>query len=344
MGGVARKNFRLFRKLCGDETLKNVLIVTNMWDEVDPAIGAARERELAEKDVFFRPALEKGARMVRHQNTVESAHSIVREIIGFPAVPLQIQLETVDEHKKLVDTDVGQDVKTELDKAEAKHLNELDGLRSTVQELLAENAAKHHEEIQELRDSMGGLQGQLAKVRAQAEQLLEENEISRREHEEKMRLMAEAMAERETELRTLQERTREQNKRLEHMTTVLEDAERRASEESTLAAKAHEDLKASNEAYQAEIERMRKDFDEKLKTAKREAAAAAPPPPPPVDHRPTMPQRTSTQYRSTTEIHVHKIPRTAAQEHWQKAYASTQARSSFFGALTVMWDQIFGSR
>ena len=47
VGGIAKRNFNMFRKLCGDETLRNVVIVTNMWGEVSPAQGAARERELA---------------------------------------------------------------------------------------------------------------------------------------------------------------------------------------------------------------------------------------------------------------------------------------------------------
>ncbi|THH15941.1 hypothetical protein EUX98_g9380, partial [Antrodiella citrinella] len=34
MGGVAKKNFRLFRKLCGDETLRSVIIATTMWQDV----------------------------------------------------------------------------------------------------------------------------------------------------------------------------------------------------------------------------------------------------------------------------------------------------------------------
>jgi len=36
----------MFREFCGDATLKNVILVTNMWGEVTQDVGEAREREL----------------------------------------------------------------------------------------------------------------------------------------------------------------------------------------------------------------------------------------------------------------------------------------------------------
>jgi len=75
MGGISGRNFRMFRKLCGDDTLKNIVIVTNMWGEVGQAKGQMREAEL--KNKFFKPTLDKGAQMLRHDNTVESAHNIL---------------------------------------------------------------------------------------------------------------------------------------------------------------------------------------------------------------------------------------------------------------------------
>lgn len=38
----------MFRKLCGEESLENVLIVTNMWGLVEQSRGEAREKELME--------------------------------------------------------------------------------------------------------------------------------------------------------------------------------------------------------------------------------------------------------------------------------------------------------
>ena len=45
--GIAGRNFKIFRELCGETSLKNVVLVTNMWSEVSRGIGEAREGELA---------------------------------------------------------------------------------------------------------------------------------------------------------------------------------------------------------------------------------------------------------------------------------------------------------
>ena len=76
--GVAGRNFNIFRKLCGDAALANVVLVTNMWGEVSPEVGEARESELSGN--FFKPVLDLGAQMVRHHNTVHSAHDVIRRI------------------------------------------------------------------------------------------------------------------------------------------------------------------------------------------------------------------------------------------------------------------------
>ncbi|KAF7374715.1 p-loop containing nucleoside triphosphate hydrolase protein [Mycena sanguinolenta] len=68
MGGISTRNFKIFRQLCGEGTLRNVVIVTNMWSQVAPDVGEAREAELASDERFFRPALEKGAQMLRNDN------------------------------------------------------------------------------------------------------------------------------------------------------------------------------------------------------------------------------------------------------------------------------------
>ena len=80
--GISARNFALFRKLCDESTLKNVVLVTNMWGVGSEATNEAREKELS--GTFFKPALDRGAQMGRHHNTTESAHAILRKIIAKP--------------------------------------------------------------------------------------------------------------------------------------------------------------------------------------------------------------------------------------------------------------------
>ena len=57
----------MFREPCGETSLKNVVLVTNMWGDVSHDIGEAHEGELASN--FLEPALDRGAQLVRHHNT-----------------------------------------------------------------------------------------------------------------------------------------------------------------------------------------------------------------------------------------------------------------------------------
>ena len=115
----------MFRKLCGDSTLRNVVITTNMWGEIDTQVGEAREAELMRECIFFKPALDKGAQMARHDNTVLSAENIIRRIIGNHPLSVQIQRELVDEHKDISETSAGEELNRELNAQIKKHQQEM---------------------------------------------------------------------------------------------------------------------------------------------------------------------------------------------------------------------------
>ena len=125
MGGISTRNFKMFRELCGDSTLKNVVLVTNMWGEVSKEVGEAREAELAREDIFFKPVMEKGARLLRHDNTVESTQEILRSIIGNQPRSLRIQRELVDEKKDISQTAAGAELNRDLLQQAEKHRLEM---------------------------------------------------------------------------------------------------------------------------------------------------------------------------------------------------------------------------
>ena len=123
----------MFRELCGDAALKNVIFVTNMWGDVSHDIGKAREDELSNR--FFKQALDRGAQIVRHHNTDQSAHKIVRMIMGNQPVVLQIQQELVDEHKGVIDSAAGQAISRELDEQIGQHQAKLKEVQGEMQAL-----------------------------------------------------------------------------------------------------------------------------------------------------------------------------------------------------------------
>ena len=102
----------MLQELCGDTNLRNVVLVTNMWGEVSPEIGEDYEEALCAK--FFKPVLYKGAQTIRHHNTAQSAHDLIRIIMRNYPIVLQIQRELVDEAKDIANTAAGEIINREL--------------------------------------------------------------------------------------------------------------------------------------------------------------------------------------------------------------------------------------
>lgn len=148
MTGISRKNFSMFRKLCGDNALQNVVIVTNMWGEVDPSVGDAREAELIGEDIFFKPVLDKGAQMARHQNTVPSAETIIRLILGNHPVPLRIQEELVDEQMDISETGAGEELNREINAQIRKHREEVRLLRDEMEQAIKDKDEETRRELE----------------------------------------------------------------------------------------------------------------------------------------------------------------------------------------------------
>jgi hypothetical protein len=123
MGGISTRTIRMFRKLCGDDALKNVVIVTSMWgdSESEREVGAAREAELASDEEFFKLALDKGARLLRHYNNASSAQAILRSVIINQPRVLQIQDELVTQKKDLSRTAAGEELNREIGEQIKQH-------------------------------------------------------------------------------------------------------------------------------------------------------------------------------------------------------------------------------
>ena len=154
----------MFRELCGDAALKNVVLVTNMWTRDSRDVNEAREIELSGK--FFKPVLDKGAQLIRHHDTPKSAHDIIRKIMANHPVVLQIQQELVDEHRNIVDTSAGQAVSRELNEQSERYRAELEKLEKRIRQALRE---KDEEMRRELEKQARGLRERMAKIEEQLE-------------------------------------------------------------------------------------------------------------------------------------------------------------------------------
>ncbi|THV00998.1 P-loop containing nucleoside triphosphate hydrolase protein [Dendrothele bispora CBS 962.96] len=201
MGGVSTRNFKMFRQLCGSDALKNVVLVTNMWGEIGAEVGEAREFELKTEDKFWKPVLDKGAQIYRHDNTLQSAQAIVRHLVDKRPVALRIQTELVDQHKNLTDTAAGAELNRELRVQIAKHQEELKNLEREMKEAINARDEETRKELEAERNKMQAemsalhtnsqkLATEYGEQKAQLEAKLEE---SRRLAEENQRRQKEAI-------------------------------------------------------------------------------------------------------------------------------------------------------
>lgn len=154
MGGTSLKNLRMFRKLCGEATLRNVVLITTMWGLVDPDVGTKREQELKSDELFFKPLLEKGAQMARHDNTLDTAQKILRQVILNNPKPIRIQVEIVDEEKDLPETDAGADLHEEYEEMKTRHEEEMEELREEMAKAQEARDKELQEELEKEREEL----------------------------------------------------------------------------------------------------------------------------------------------------------------------------------------------
>jgi len=215
--GTAGRNLKMFRELCGDSTLKNTVLVTNMWEEVSPDVGETREQELSQE--FFKPVLDKGAQLAPHHNTTKSARDIIRRIMKNQPTPLQIQYELVDEGKDIIDTAAGRALNLELSEQIARHQAELKVNRMEMLQALDQN---DEETRQELQEEMRKVYENINKAKADSEGMVASyNEEKWRMGEAVRRIQKEARQERERAEAEYRRRMDDLNERLQQSINLV---------------------------------------------------------------------------------------------------------------------------
>jgi hypothetical protein len=115
MLGTTRKNFDMFRKLCGEHADKSVILGTTKWREVLPAVGERREGELKSK--YWAEMISAGSKTMRFDGTSESAWDIINIILDFVEETdrLQIQHELVELSRYIPETEAGKTLRYTLE-------------------------------------------------------------------------------------------------------------------------------------------------------------------------------------------------------------------------------------
>lgn len=134
MFGTSRKNLAMFRRLCGADAEKNVVLVTTKWSDVSPEVGENRERQL--RSSFWQEMVVHGSQVARFHGSdlSRSAWDVMEPILAntLEAVAVRIQQELVDLGKMIPETDAGNTLRVALQEVAAKHRREIEGLKGKV--------------------------------------------------------------------------------------------------------------------------------------------------------------------------------------------------------------------
>ncbi|KAF2102744.1 hypothetical protein NA57DRAFT_7635, partial [Rhizodiscina lignyota] len=182
MEGSAIRNLRMFREICGEEPLKNVILVTSFWDSVEKAMGESREKELRTDPDFWGRMIRRGSRIDRFTDRT-SALKIVASLVKKNSVTLNIQRELVEEQKTLVDTSAGRVVNEELLRLEEKYKKENEKIQKEMEQALRDRDDELQEILSEQRRKM---EDELERVHRQQEQLKAERRADWRHMENKL--------------------------------------------------------------------------------------------------------------------------------------------------------------
>ncbi|CAE6454096.1 unnamed protein product [Rhizoctonia solani] len=139
VGGTSFRHMNMFKALCGTDAFKNVIYVTNMWSEPPTEDEMLREDELRHSEEFFGLPLAEGAQMARHNNTQESAHNVIRKLLGKTPVVAKLQRQLINDKMPLEETDVGLVIGQDLEDDLRKQKEEMEELMALKQKALEAN-------------------------------------------------------------------------------------------------------------------------------------------------------------------------------------------------------------
>jgi GTP-binding protein EngB required for normal cell division len=165
MHGSAIRNFTMFSKLIGSNSMKNVGLVSTHWDAVDKGVAEERQAFLMARpwDLMIR----SGARMYQLDNRYETCSEMVVDLLKAQPSFLKIQKEMAKEfqHKPLSRTDVGKDVSRELEERIATEQTNI----LQTNELLSTGTFEAPEMKEELQRSLQKSEQNLARLLADRE-------------------------------------------------------------------------------------------------------------------------------------------------------------------------------
>ena len=114
MQGSALRNLRMFRRLCGNDSMRNIVLATTFWEVVEADVGCERERQLIETPELWGDMVERGSQVCRVGHDRESGLQLLEGLARNDTVTLMVQDELVNQNMAMTDTGAAKAVDPEL--------------------------------------------------------------------------------------------------------------------------------------------------------------------------------------------------------------------------------------
>jgi len=151
MWGLGAKNFKLFGELLGTQNLGNATLCTTWWDEASETTGESNQKELASS--FWKPLINKGASIHRHDRTQSSAGQIIKPFLKLEPDPnaeeisaLKSQVLALEAEAKLL--------RSELSLVAAERAADARMIREQLQAIVQQNQDEINDFKRETLDEM----------------------------------------------------------------------------------------------------------------------------------------------------------------------------------------------
>ncbi|TDZ33084.1 hypothetical protein C8035_v006260 [Colletotrichum spinosum] len=240
LGGSAMRNLMMFKKLCGEDALKKVVLATTMWGDVDEQVGESREQELKTEPEYWGWMIGNGSAVFRHQNTEASALSLIDALMkrsgADTEMVLKSQKERVEEGRSLRQAELGIAVGEELTKAIGQQ-GELEKLEKDLGEAPSKHDGKMAEMLGERQKQaevrMAAPGQQTENLEHSAEPLWEERDNQGQEEYERTLLLkdedrqVELRRQHESHHRTVEEPQQQQNPQKGTLEDLYEKSQQR---------------------------------------------------------------------------------------------------------------------
>ena len=228
MTGSDRMHLNVFKKMTGLENMTQVVLATSFWDVTDHSKGEYREKQLSERNDFWKDMKDAGAAMIRFKNDRASAMDMVKHIVDHnKKTTLKIQVE-MQEGKTVRNTGAGQtleeDISGRVKNAEKEFEKKNDDLRQAMKDENEQAAQEALNAQEKLKKEMAELNKTKEKLDVTTKELIAQKDAEiKRFQDETENLKKESQKAGEEHRRQLSEKDKEKAAAMEQ---VAEEVDR----------------------------------------------------------------------------------------------------------------------